>query len=179
MPKFHAAPGIIHEYAQEQEVLDFARALREAGNADTLDALMPSQQNNSESCLIANALNFKSAVLPLRDDPSQGIFSVPPAAFDDQSVQWVMVLPNDVDATKLGAAVGCDVIEVFYEGRQQLAFNRDVRDGEDGEVHYLSFQKRNAIKLPQRIGNAANAFDRSEGWTAKYTMYVSSPDATV
>jgi hypothetical protein len=59
--------GVRHErqdvpVATEEELLDFANRWRAAGSAEALPALVPSDPVNTESCLIANALNFDCAV---------------------------------------------------------------------------------------------------------------------
>ena len=74
------------EYATEAQVLEFAQKLRAAGNGDPIDALFPSTPSVGNACLIANALNFKSYVLPLRDghwDETR--------YESDGSMEWVMI----------------------------------------------------------------------------------------
>lgn len=86
--------------ATEQETLDFANRLRSAGAADTLDALMPSTPEDVDSCLIANACNFKCAVFGAPNDGER----------------WAMHFPKNTPHARiraLAAAVGCEVEEVL------------------------------------------------------------------
>lgn len=110
-------------YATEEEVLAFARKLREAGDGPPLDALVPSKRASAQSCLIANALNFKASVFPMA-----GVWVMSPELSDED----ILVLAN---------AVGCKTMPA---GNQLV------------------------LVLPEKIGNAARAFDMGIGWTAKY-----------
>jgi hypothetical protein len=52
----------IRERAEIDEVIEFANKLREAGGGEVINELMLSKPQDSDSCLIANALNFSSFV---------------------------------------------------------------------------------------------------------------------
>lgn len=49
--------------ATREGLLKFANALRQAGCADPISDLMPSTPRNSQSCLVANAVNFDTHVI--------------------------------------------------------------------------------------------------------------------
>ena len=86
-------------YATEEEVLDFANRVREAGGANALEALLPSEPGNPESCLIANALNFGCSV-----------DAVGASEEHDGESEWVMFLPAnmpDEAREKIAATTGC------------------------------------------------------------------------
>lgn len=149
MPSFTFC-GRTLEYADEAELLSFANKLRAAGEADPLEALMPSVPGDANACLIANAVNFQSEVDGVNDGDSDN---------DD----WYMFLPSDMEtdrALRIAAAIDCELL-VGWED----PFNGD---------HYLIKPSENdtltclMIKLPERIGNAARAFDKDEGWTSGY-----------
>lgn len=53
------------EPASIEKVLEFCNAVREAGGANPLDALLPSVPAESDSCLIARNLNFSCTVTPI------------------------------------------------------------------------------------------------------------------
>jgi hypothetical protein len=53
--------------ASFDEVLNFCNAVREAGGANPLDALLPAVPSDSTSCLIARNLNFSCTVTPSGD----------------------------------------------------------------------------------------------------------------
>lgn len=50
--------------ASVKEVIEFANKVRKAGGGNTIDALMPSLPESTDSCLIANALNFDCEIVP-------------------------------------------------------------------------------------------------------------------
>lgn len=52
----------IRNRASIDSVIKFANAIRSAGGGNLIDSLMPSEPQNSNSCLIANALNFDCEV---------------------------------------------------------------------------------------------------------------------
>lgn len=117
--------------ATEAELLAFCNKVREAGQADVLDALLPSVPGNENACLIANALNFRSTVLPVGmsyDYTTQA------------NTVWVMRFPTSVSLAKrreIAKAVGCEIKTIDDEGDML----------------------RNVMVLPEEIGHAANAFD--------------------
>lgn len=118
------------EVATEEELLAFANKVREAGGASVIDALLPSTQSSSYSCLIANALHFSCMVAPLTDRSEQGLSTHRSGAW-----VWGMFLPDNMYYTRAKAiadAVDCELIE---------------RHGQF------------VVLLPEPIGNAADAFD--------------------
>lgn len=122
--------------ATEEELLDFANRVREAGGADILNALLPSVPNDARSCLIARALNFDCIVKP--------IFSSERARHDlpeyqsNHSMCWVMEAEEDI-ISKLREALNLPAIRI-------------------GPYKNL------VLVLPEHIGNAALAFDEEEAF---------------
>lgn len=143
MPKFEiydedSGNYVELEYATEEEVLEFANKLRAAGAAEPLDALMPSRRNDATECLIANACNFGCEVRP----------------WEAMKGDWFLQFPSNMSSQKclkIMHAVGCE-----------------PHEGVAGDVVRLVPAAVAAMALPERIGNAAMAFDHGEGWTRKY-----------
>lgn len=52
----------VHSVATEEELLEFANKVREAGGGDIIPALLPSYLGDADACLIARALNFQCSV---------------------------------------------------------------------------------------------------------------------
>lgn len=93
---------VVVEYATEDEVLEFANKVRQAGGANILKALLPSEPNVPSQCLIANALNFSCHV-------STGAASL---GLPSGSFQWYMELPENIGSEKAKAIadyVGCEL----------------------------------------------------------------------
>jgi hypothetical protein len=150
MPSFEHHGEII-EYAEESELLDFANRVRAAGGGEPVAALFPAIPSDPNSCLIAKALNFGCTVDgwygPNRDENSpQG------------GLRWVMYIDNDYDEVeKIAEAVDCEMIPLDYSDQER----------DNGE--YMP-----GFVLPERIGNAACAFDHAdEGWVVAYRKSVS------
>ena len=130
--------------ATEQELLAFCNRVREAGGAQVLDALLPSQLKKSETCLIANNLNFGCRVVPCEPYDEDRFPRI-----EGRSSQWFMLLPDN-----LRAAIVKKVAEAVW---------RD-EDGAPGDV--VTFYAGSlAIKLPEVIGNSAQAFDQGIAFT--------------
>lgn len=139
-----------HVYAGERRLLNFANKLRAAGDADPLEALMPSKPSDSKACLIANAVNFKSSVTVIGDEPGP------------KGYTWVMLFPRNMEHERIeeiAKAVKCKTVEVVYPSRYGAC---EIPEEGDRRKRHL------ALVLPQDIGNAAETFDASEGWTVKY-----------
>lgn len=86
--------GNVLPVATEEELLEFCNKVRQAGGANVLEALLPSVQQSSYSCLIANALNFGCSVSPYMN----GI--------------WLMRFPENISASQrkaISEATGLDV----------------------------------------------------------------------
>jgi hypothetical protein len=127
--------GVRHErqdvpVATEEELLDFANRWRAAGSAEALPALVPSDPVNTESCLIANALNFDCAV--------------DAAGYGDL---WEITITGESPLTPEQIAAMSDVAGSQCED--------DSWVDDDGQGWYIY-----SWKLPEHIGNAADAFDR-------------------
>lgn len=150
MPKFIEHGGKEKWYATERQLLAFANKMREAGAADPLEALMPSKPKSPETCLIANALNFECSVHGVDDDSG-----------------WFMHLPANMSrerAQKIAAAVGCELIEGWHDGVGTFVQEASIKNDA------YSFDRVLVIRLPEKIGNTADAFDQGNGWTKKYAM---------
>jgi hypothetical protein len=130
MPRTIRIDGIDHRVATEKELLDFANAVRKAGGANVLEALLPSRVGNSEKCLIATALNFGCSIDAAGDGYSDGVW------------KWHMEFPDNMTNERIKEIV------------EQVPGARLARSpfAEKGEQRY-------AMLLPKHIGNAARAFD--------------------
>jgi hypothetical protein len=91
MPRTIEIHGQPHRVATEKELLEFANALRKAGGANALEALLPSKVGNSERCLIANALNFGCSV----DASGEG--------YPDGVWKWEMEFPDSMSNEQIKA----------------------------------------------------------------------------
>lgn len=133
--------------ATEEALLEFANKLRKAGAADPLESLLPSYQGNSEACLIANALNFKSEIRP-------DLFAR--KSVNTQNIdgnQWAMLLPENMTEERIrhiAEQVECEVVRLEGARFEQAIYGLRGLAG------------RLVIALPWEIGNAASAFDY--GW---------------
>lgn len=95
-------------YCTEEELLEFANKIRNAGGANIIEAFMPSVVGEPESCLIANALNFSCSVNPVHPHLPNGEF---PA--------WHMMFPyrTTCDEVELIAeTVGCKCPPGYWGG---------------------------------------------------------------
>lgn len=151
MPSYTDEDGGRIQYCTEEELLEFANKLREAGGADVIEAFMPSIPEDETACLLATALNFRCSVGP-------------PAPYS-HGQRWVMRLPARTSrkkAERMAAAVDCEVVEAreaYYTGSWPDRVRRT--------------RPRYHIVLPRLIANAARAFDEaSRGWTVKYRKEV-------
>lgn len=152
MPQFDYYPSV-RKFATEARLLKFANKLRAAGDADPLDALMPSKPKESKACLIANAVNFRSAVWNID------------GTWPDGSWKWHMVFPRnmaDERVAEIAKAVGCKTEATDWNATRIL----DARTAD--EYRARGRKVRLVLLLPKDIGNTAQAFDRGEGWTTKY-----------
>lgn len=89
-------------FASEERLLAFANELRAGGDAAPLESLMPSIQSNSEACLIANAVNYGSAVQPT-------------SAYNEETCSWTweMRFPKNMETSrieKIAKKVNCETI---------------------------------------------------------------------
>lgn len=126
--------------ADETELLEFANKVREAGGADPLGALLPSVPGDETSCLIANALNFKSTVVPVpTSDPGR--------YYEDGTKRWVMIAP----------------VDTAREIARELDLDFKTLSTNHARIHGVGLASDEiplgAIDLPYTIGNAAEAFD--------------------
>lgn len=116
-------------YATEDELLDFANKVREAGGADPIEALMPSKPKYARQCLIANALNFSCVV----DSLAGGLLGKPRV--------WAMFLPEDLSdeqKRRIADAVGSPIEDSYkgpcvrlpeHIGNAAAAFDEKTHDG--------------------------------------------------
>lgn len=90
MPTYESPYGTTLKYASENEVLEFANAVRKAGGGNVISALLPAHPGQTDSCLIARALNFSCKIIPDEDHK-----------FADGSQRWLMVVETDELARKI------------------------------------------------------------------------------
>jgi hypothetical protein len=124
--------------ATEAELLKFANAVRIAGGANVIDALMPSSTCNPETCLIANALNFGCRV----DTGLLGNYK------GTSEPVWHMEFPWNMDNDRIA-----EIASKVPGARLRKKDVEGVR------------LERHVMQLPQHIGNAAWAFDRDLAFT--------------
>lgn len=136
MPRTLLINGNPHQVATEEELLEFANTVRKAGGANVLEALLPSRQGNSESCLIATALNFGCNIDSHGDSYPDGVG------------KWAMEFPAHMSNERIKEIIA------------QVPGGRLIKSpfAEEGE-------KRYAMLLPKHIGNAALAFDEGAAFT--------------
>jgi hypothetical protein len=119
--------------ATEQELLDFVNKGRQAGGENVLEALLPSVAANTKQCLIARGLNFGCMVYGLSGD------------------DWGMYLPGNMSFTQARAVA------------EALECSLEIDDYKSGWVPATAANWTDnytrAIRLPEHIGNAAEAFD--------------------
>lgn len=102
MPTF-TYHGSTIPYASEQEVLNFANAVRQGGGGEVIQELFPGTPEEPKACLIANALNFSTKV--------EEITGYEAPVPKDEMI-WGMVFPSrtrKAEAQKIADAVGCPV----------------------------------------------------------------------
>lgn len=137
--------------ATEQELLDFANAIRKAGGANALEALLPSTPGDPKACLIANALNFSCEVGGLSMNKDGEGF--PGSQHGDT---WFMTFPENMDVDRIRA-----IAKVVPGVR--FAWGWDIGspefDRNTGRHSYPDSKRIPALRLPRHIGNAAEAFD--------------------
>lgn len=144
--------------ATEKELLDFANAIRKAGGANVIEALLPSEKGNSEACLIANALNFSCTVGGgLSVDRYNNQF--PPLA--DGGWPWFMTFPDNMGVDRIR-----EIAKQVPGAR--FAWGWDTGRGEydmmSGLFSYPNARRVPALRLPVHIGNAAEAFDEGKAF---------------
>jgi hypothetical protein len=145
--------------ATEDELLEFCNSVREAGGADPIGALFPSDPDEPESCLIARALNFSCAV----NGP-----------YDTQA--WLDKL-DQIDEIERPFSWP----NLFYKGSQDNIWVMLVQQGNAEQsnkkaeevakklgLHHVNDE----ILLPQHIGNAAAAFDVELAFTEYNTRVI-------
>lgn len=131
------------QVATEEELLEFANAVREAGGASPIEALIPSAPSVSNQCLIANALNFQSKVDIINEwSVSEEYWDrIKPKNFREHT--WGMLVESDELAEKIQLSVeGTSIVKPKYE-----------------EMYFSAY-----VVLPAHIGNAAHAFDHGQAF---------------
>lgn len=139
------------QVATEQELLDFANAIRKAGGGDVIPALLPAIPSQPNACLIARALNFGCEV--------NGSFHKAdgreiPGYKDGNGQPWHMYFGDggvDQEATLSDAAIKQIAREV--SGVRAVY----VKHADTDEPVW-------ALQLPRHIGNAAGAFDAGKAF---------------
>lgn len=135
--------GELLPVATKEELLEFANKVREAGEGTFIDALMPSYAHMTDSCLIANALNFECKVDSYWKTESEE---------STCERNWYMFLGDRKDlALKIAEVIGSTASETDPDPLREP--NR-----------YPESRGWN-VKLPQHIGNAAAAFDARLAFT--------------
>lgn len=129
------------EYCTEEELLAIANKIREAGGAEVLEAFMPSRPSDPSHCLIANALNFGCQVASYPNYRLDEHYNTIPIDIPDGFGTWGMHLPTREIAQMVADTMGW---------------------------HYDPDHAPYTVRLPERVGNTAAAFDSGQGWTAKY-----------
>lgn len=149
--------------ATEADTLEFCNRVRDAGGANALKALLPSEPQNSLTCLIAGGLNFHCAVSPYEsvrnsffhaDTLTELGYPHKSNVGPDECCVWVMKVRSRALADKIGSVLGLPV--------------EDSRYG-TGEFPAI-------VVLPYKIGMVAETFDDAgegdgaapETWVAKY-----------
>jgi hypothetical protein len=163
-PKYRAGPD---------EILKFVNKVRDIGQADILDALLPSVPQDSQSCLIARNMNFQCTVSPdegltrsnLHDEVKDKnhyhkgekvwTVTIPDLLRGEEIVEAldfdeVTTIQPDSDGTIADYWEGTDLEDACPE-EQRIEYGKD-RDSLSayGLVEFI---------LPARLARAAAAFD--------------------
>lgn len=150
------------ECLTEEELLEFANKIREAGGAELIEALLPSRPNDPSSCLIANALNFTSRVTGGEHYGKQG-FQIPEYplqrggedAFDYRDRLDAYYEAKNDNRITLDSGDPTWVMKTTPERAEKigtaLGLNWSVSPQEDV----------GNIELPEAVGNCAYLFDRN------------------
>lgn len=127
--------------ASNDEILEFCNKVREAGGGKPLDALLPGIPEDSQSCLIANNLNFECTV----GGPAGE--AVTP---EDQRILnraaayagWFMSVSDKEVRDKIAESLGLEKVDTH-------------EPYEEGDDMWYS------VLLPKKIGNVAANFDQA------------------
>jgi hypothetical protein len=149
-------PSMPSGFASRDEILEFCNKVREAGEGDVLDALLPGRPTVEHSCLIAVNLNFSCAVKPLLNYEGWEEGEVKPLPnyyprikdAEGNDVWGMFDVPLEV-LENISTATGCEVRTV--EGWEFV--------GRTGANRRIRTSAEQVLVLPPRIGNAAEAFD--------------------
>ena len=131
------------KWATEEELLEFCNQVREAGGGEIINALLPGITENPQTCLIARNLNFSCEVTPhviSVSNPMEEVNIGDPIdgdkIFSPKSKDWVMVIDDENIRFKIARILKLDTV-----------------------IHRDGGSVVKALRLPRRIGNAADAFD--------------------
>jgi hypothetical protein len=118
MPTFteqRARGHVVFEYATVGEVLEFVNRVREAGGADTIEALPLAVPKNPRQCLLARALNFECEVRSL-------------SRYDDGAACWHMCLPYKTrdEIKALAEAAGLETYEEYIGADLSIVLPREI-----------------------------------------------------
>lgn len=149
-------PRIIsgRKVATEQELLDFANAIRKAGGANVIQALLPSEQGDPNRCLIANALNFSCSVGGLMATKDGDSFP----ENSEGDYPWFMTFPENMDTDRIRA-----IAKIVPGARFAWGYDEDYATTQEGGFE-LRYTRVPALRLPLHIGNAAHAFDDGDAF---------------
>lgn len=114
-----------------EQTLDFCNAVREAGGAAAIHALMPSEPQAASACLIARNLNFGCTVDTITSDD------------DDVNGRWAMSI-DDLDVAE----------------RVAEKLNLTLWDEYEDRVYEAGHSASATLLLPHRIGQVAYDFDQ-------------------
>lgn len=131
---------VAEDRASIDEVLAFANAVREAGGANPLDALVPGIPDKENACLIARNLNFSCSVFPAWAATDKQSFFNSRLVYEDGEVVWHMHIDDEAVIDTISERLGLPV-DVDQKGNRVL-------------------------RLPRKIGRVARAFDAINGYDA-------------
>jgi hypothetical protein len=117
--------------ATQDEILAFCNKVREAGGGEILEALLPGWQSRNQACLIARNLNFECYVEGLKGAYGGSV------GLDEGGCKWVMYTDEHEIIRTIARRMDLPIVEHHRRPDRPVP----------------------AMLLPQRIGNAAEAFD--------------------
>lgn len=149
--KVHGHPMHWDEVADNEELLNFANQVREAGGAGILDALIPSYPQESEACLIAKALNFDCSI---NDD----------LELWSKDEEYSVLFGTKHLTSSISEDLGYNFRESVWSMHITIPSGSEVRDKAHNIASKLNLPYSEEdylveILLPARIARAAVAFD--------------------
>jgi len=104
------------ERASNERLLEFANAVREAGGANPLDALMPAVPQDGYGCLVAQAMNFNCCVGGSSD---KGIEEA------DSNRSWSMFI-EDRDAVQIAERIQAKTGLAWLPGHEDEDYEAEI-----------------------------------------------------